>query len=146
MYAYLRPWGNHIEGGQTVSAYPNFTPIILKPKTPSRNLLPLPRACHGRRRRRRKGIRLCVTCLVHQQISREKEGIWQIARRRALVRHDFSSRRRKREQGGRWRRVLGYFSTRSNGTRIRERKKSSTVFSNRRLFQNDCFWSVIQEN
>ena len=34
-YACIALEGNHIEGSQTVSAYPNFTPIILKPKTPT---------------------------------------------------------------------------------------------------------------
>lgn len=79
-----------VEGSQTVSAYPNFTPIILKPKTPSYNRSFLSvraslRVCwwywYREKRKRLKGKeakREYARCPSSRDL---KKGIWQIASR-----------------------------------------------------------------
>lgn len=120
------PWGEEpAEGSQAVSAYPNFTPIILKPKTPpflslyvSRflslflSLFPLIRLYvtyvddidietrEEPRRKKGNGERMRALSTARRGTWREKRGIWQIATRqnfRASIFHVGRKTKNKRD-------------------------------------------------
>jgi len=127
------PWEEPVaEGSQAVSAYPNFTPIILKPKTSPYNRAFLPVCVSvfmrmlmiliSRKKRKRwkeEVSRKENTSVVHRAGTRGSGEFDKSRRVRIFVRQFFTSTERPRTRGTRYEH---FSSSRSERNRPRERR------------------------